>query len=449
MAFLGKGLKVDLQYMATEMEVEDVLGLKVMELRRAIVNSKNFDEEFCREFLNTIIEERKRKEEIELAEKKRKEEIELAEKKRKEEIELAEKKRKEEIALDERKRKEEMELAERKRLDETEERKRRDEMDFELHILPSEIVGLIAREPEKDAADYEFVKKLLLQRFKLSPEKFRQLFVKHQKNPDGTWKDFYYEIRNFCEEWLNGLDIQTFEDLKDLLITDQVKKKVPSEVREHFLDEWAKIKTPRVLVEKLDEYEDVHGKTKRPAGPFFNKERSYRRTMPLDTRGPPSQVENRNKEGMANRRYFNHFTENSHQAHYNQHRITPKCYTCGKEGHFAKACQDKSINKQNSPKNKFPSPVKVQSNVVQAEEDIKNIVTAKMDTPGSMCNFLAENIDRLKTLKVKCLDVVLNGTVDSGAQISVVRADLVKDIESTGEGKIKLISALGIVKPLP
>ncbi|GFX67817.1 CCHC-type domain-containing protein [Trichonephila clavipes] len=89
--------------------------------------------------------------------------------------------------------------------------------------------GLIAREPEKDAANYEFVKKLLPQRLKLSLEKFRQLLVKHQKNPDGTWKDFYYEIRNFCEEWLNGLDIQTFEDLKDLLISDQMKKKVPTE----------------------------------------------------------------------------------------------------------------------------------------------------------------------------------------------------------------------------
>ncbi|GFU29943.1 hypothetical protein TNCV_1687151 [Trichonephila clavipes] len=64
-----------------------------------------------------------------------------------------------------------------------------------------------------------------------------------------------------------------------------------------------------------------------------------------------------------------------------------------------------------------------------------------MDTPGSMCNFLAENIDRLKILKVKCQDVVLDGTVDSGAQISVVRADLVKDIESTGEGKMKLVFA--------
>ncbi|GFU29945.1 SCAN box domain-containing protein [Trichonephila clavipes] len=83
--------------------------------------------------------------------------------------------------------------------------------------------SIIAREPEKDAADYEFVKKILLQRFKLSPENFRLLFVKHQKNPDSTWKDFYYEIRNFCEEWLNGLHIQTFEDLKDLHITDQMK----------------------------------------------------------------------------------------------------------------------------------------------------------------------------------------------------------------------------------
>ncbi|GFT00460.1 hypothetical protein TNCV_1981871 [Trichonephila clavipes] len=65
MAFLGKGLKIDMQVMATEMGVEDAL------------------------------EERKKKEEIELDERKRKEEMELAERKRKEEMELAERKRKE------------------------------------------------------------------------------------------------------------------------------------------------------------------------------------------------------------------------------------------------------------------------------------------------------------------------------------------------------------------
>ncbi|GFX09798.1 hypothetical protein TNCV_653971 [Trichonephila clavipes] len=83
MAFLGKGSKVDLQYMATEMGVEDVLGMRVFELRDAILNSEYFDEEFCREFLNTIIEERKGK----LAERKRKEEMEIAEGKRRADFE--------------------------------------------------------------------------------------------------------------------------------------------------------------------------------------------------------------------------------------------------------------------------------------------------------------------------------------------------------------------------
>ncbi|GFY46737.1 retrovirus-related Pol polyprotein from transposon opus [Trichonephila inaurata madagascariensis] len=70
-------------------------------------------------------------------------------------------------------------------------------------------------------------------------------------------------------------------------------------------------------------------------------------------------------------------------------------------------------------------------------------MTARIDAPESACNFLTEDIDRLKIIRVKCRDVILDGTVDSGAQISVVRADLVKDIESIGEGKIKLISAFG------
>ncbi|GFR14546.1 hypothetical protein TNCT_467671 [Trichonephila clavata] len=240
MAFLGKGLKADLQIMATEMGVEDVLSLKVFELREAILNSKNFDEEFCREQLNTIIEERKgreemdlaerkRKEEIDLVERKRKEEIEFVERKRKEEIDLAERKRKEDIEFSEKKRKEEIEFAERKRLDELEERKRKDEMNFELQKKRIELGGGGSENEVKESGQF-----------------------------------------------------------------------------------------------KID-----------------------------------------------------------------LHKLMPK---------FDSKSDDISL-------------------------------------------FL--NIDKLKVIKVKCLDVVLDGTVDSGAQISVVRADLVKDIESTGEEKIKLISAFG------
>ncbi|GFU14033.1 hypothetical protein TNCV_1580431 [Trichonephila clavipes] len=130
MAFLGKGSKVGLQYMATEMRVEDVLGMRVFEMRDAISNSEYFDEEFCRVFLNTIIEESERKEEIELDKRKRKEERELAERKRKEEIELAE-----------RKRKEEMEIAERERRANFVQRMRDVEMEFETQKKLIELEG--------------------------------------------------------------------------------------------------------------------------------------------------------------------------------------------------------------------------------------------------------------------------------------------------------------------
>ncbi|GFX11720.1 cytochrome P450 3A7 [Trichonephila clavipes] len=100
--------------------------------------SEYFDEEFCREFLNTIIEERERKEKIELDERKRKE-IELDERKRKEERELAERKRKEEMELAERKRKEEMELAERKRKEEMEIAERKRRADFEQKMRDMEM----------------------------------------------------------------------------------------------------------------------------------------------------------------------------------------------------------------------------------------------------------------------------------------------------------------------
>ncbi|GFS60948.1 hypothetical protein TNCV_2002771 [Trichonephila clavipes] len=138
MAFLEKGSKVDLQYMAAERGVEDVLGMRVFELRNAMLSSKYFDEEFCTEFLNTITEEREREEEIELDERKRKEERELAERKRKEEIELAERKRKE-MELAERKRKEEMELAERKRKEEIEVAERKRRTDFEQRMMDVEM----------------------------------------------------------------------------------------------------------------------------------------------------------------------------------------------------------------------------------------------------------------------------------------------------------------------
>ncbi|GFU45014.1 homeotic protein female sterile [Trichonephila clavipes] len=73
-----------------------------------------------------------------------------------------------------------------------------------LGLLPQEITQLIARELEQEARDHDHVRSLLLKRFKLTSEKFRQLFVTHQKSSDKTWRDFYQEVQTFFNGWIEG-----------------------------------------------------------------------------------------------------------------------------------------------------------------------------------------------------------------------------------------------------
>ncbi|GFU51527.1 retrovirus-related Pol polyprotein from transposon 17.6 [Trichonephila clavipes] len=135
-----------------------------------------------------------------------------------------------------------------------------------IGVLPVEINNIIAREPEEQASDYEHIREVLLKRFKLSVEKFRQLLVKTQKNSEATWYDFYHELKTFLDGCLNGLKIETFEQLRDLMLVDQIKRRSPNEFKEHFLDEWATITSPKKLVEKIEEFEDAKKKKKKTIG---------------------------------------------------------------------------------------------------------------------------------------------------------------------------------------
>ncbi|GBM07638.1 hypothetical protein AVEN_228142-1 [Araneus ventricosus] len=132
MSIFAGARKRDLKILAEELG-ETVNGShKLKDLKKIILASKEYDEESAKEWMNTIINERKEREENEIrkeeiAERRRQDEIQIAEQKRQEEI--AERRRQDEIQM----RKEEQEIELRK-LD-YEERKRKDEMEFELQKL--------------------------------------------------------------------------------------------------------------------------------------------------------------------------------------------------------------------------------------------------------------------------------------------------------------------------
>ncbi|GFT11908.1 retrovirus-related Pol polyprotein from transposon 412 [Trichonephila clavipes] len=65
--------------------------------------------------------------------------------------------------------------------------------------------------------------------------------------------------KDWKNEWLIGLEINTFQDLKDLMVVDQLKKRANASMKDHFLDNWANLKSATQIAELFDNYEDVRG----------------------------------------------------------------------------------------------------------------------------------------------------------------------------------------------
>ncbi|GFV39310.1 peptidase A2 domain-containing protein [Trichonephila clavipes] len=314
MAYLGKGRREDLFVLATELNLKFDKSMTIATLKDLIIGSENYDEELTKNIHSTIVEDRKAREEnLRIEEQKEKLRIE----------EREEKLRFEQLRLDEQKRKDEFELEKLRiqtqsklgadtsiesdtkflvkeiskfihRFDLKEDislylklfERQAQRLNFDqenwvshlLGLLPTEVSHIIAREPDDKANSYEHVKDLLLKRFKLTPEKFRQLFVTHQKAPERTWIDFYHELNTYFNGWIDGLKIDTFNKLSDLIITDQLKRKTPFEFKEYYLDEWANMNSPVQLAEKLEEFEDFKRTLKQKSSSPFVKKQEFRFT---------------------------------------------------------------------------------------------------------------------------------------------------------------------------
>ncbi|GBN05055.1 hypothetical protein AVEN_200059-1, partial [Araneus ventricosus] len=158
-----------------------------------------------------------------------------------------------------------------------------------IGLLPYEMSQLIARESEEVSNDYSHIKKLMLKRYKFWAEKFSQKFNNHIKSSDSNWTDFLYELRNYFEEWLKGLEVKNFAELSDLIVTEQIKRRVPWEVKEHFIDEWADIKSPEVLAKRLDEYDSVRSLWKKKSYSGNSKERfpTWKAKSPIESKALP------------------------------------------------------------------------------------------------------------------------------------------------------------------
>ncbi|GFW79068.1 uncharacterized protein TNCV_215001 [Trichonephila clavipes] len=96
-----------------------------------------------------------------------------------------------------------------------------------IPLLPVESTELIAKEPAEKGDDYPHIKKLILNRFQLTPVALRDRFESHQRRPGTLWSDLVFDLRSYLENWLAGMEIKDLKELKELLVTEQLKKEPP------------------------------------------------------------------------------------------------------------------------------------------------------------------------------------------------------------------------------
>ncbi|GFW28724.1 retrovirus-related Pol polyprotein from transposon 412 [Trichonephila clavipes] len=59
------------------------------------------------------------------------------------------------------------------------------------------------------------------------------MFLQTSKSADKSWRNYAHELNSYFTEWIAELQVKTFEQLKDLLITEQLKYRVPAEESVH------------------------------------------------------------------------------------------------------------------------------------------------------------------------------------------------------------------------
>ncbi|GFY26219.1 transposon Tf2-6 polyprotein [Trichonephila clavipes] len=259
MTYLAKGHRRDLLELAETLGITIQDNFKILDIKDAILNSEGYDAEFTSECLNRIISDRK---ELELRAEREKEN------QRQFELQKFQIKTNTSTTSDSNMPKLELQkllpIFDPKTTDITiylnlfERQLKFLQVQIQqwvvylVDLLPTEVSNLITKEFFADAQDYYKVKQILLKRFKLSAEKFRQMFSRHTKDPVKTWREFYFDLQTYFDGWLKESKVTTLEELKDLIVADQIIKKTPQDYKDHFLDQWCNWNNPLQLVDKLD-----------------------------------------------------------------------------------------------------------------------------------------------------------------------------------------------------
>ncbi|KAL1477056.1 hypothetical protein MTO96_036061 [Rhipicephalus appendiculatus] len=271
-----------------------------------------------------------------------------------------------------------------------------------LPFLSDKMRTFVANQSEAGVMPYCDLKSRVLKELRMTPSEYRRMFLEIKREAYQSWSQVTARLETMFTYYLRSREVQSFENLQELLIADRLKQLMPSDLRSLVTQQevkgWLKPKDIAELAANFEESLDS------------GRQDSYRGTASI-TKNYRAQAKQ-----LAGAK-FNPYSG--------------ACFGCGQRGHFQRDC--------GFSLDTAASKAEVLRVAPQNEKSFDSRATLSRHTPRMNNSLMRDPRIEILVGNKPCF-----ARVDSGADITVVRANEVSaEILGQSSDRIRLTGAFG------
>ena len=380
------------------------------------------------------------------------------------------------------------------------------EDDLKAHLLKPHLSekarALVSRMSPDKSSKYDEIKKLLLHEFQLNSAALLQKYNSLKRDNEETYTLYGNRLKSILLYYVESRKTSTFDDLIDLLVCDKIKSQLPDSVLKYITNMENSNEKGWLQLSKLLDALDIYNSTYE-----YDKERPRRTDFAHSNSNFSGPKNFNSKPPYNSQSHANTNNNNNHyRPSYDNNRPTErkKCFTCGSTQHLAnfhkknpsfdvKACftgNDVSRNSENRPTCttliSSDERVALDDSTIRCElrelasVPVNPVVNDCMHEPVVINNsnrpntsIIESTVNRLAINEIDCeireclpiakstendfstlqyIDVCMSdfsneckssALVDTGAEISLVHSEIVKDLNVEKIGTVRLRGIIG------